>query len=814
MDIFQALFSSEERGSPLDRYSADVISRHSLDGKVIYLSDSASGFLGIKDAEHFPLDGFSFIHPDDKELVLENAAKLLKEGGMQHLEYRLRSAQGSYRWVETSSRLLLDEITAEPLEIICVTRDITTRKETELALRQSEEQFRLLAEHASDIIMRVSPDMRYRYVSPASAPMLGYMPDEVIGQYASQFIHSCDQPTVRRQHDRILQTGVTARTEYRCLHKNGEYIWVETTGRAVKDPHTHKPLEVVYVMRNITEHKRIEATLSRTVRVSERLRSFMAALNDCTTLDSMCAPLLDAALDISGMQAGGIYLIQNGKAVLKHHRGLTSTFTAKMARIPFSMAVARLFQETREAINVLDLSLEWMSFAKTQGIRHAWSLPLCAGSEVFGFLNVASMQEQEPEPSLLAILSVLGLEAESFINRLRAEEAQHRSEEQYRVLVEHSQLGITIMRGDRIIFANPAISEMTGRNIEELTNLPGGSITRLIHPDDRPSFSKALRVLQHQEAAQQRIEVRLVRKDGAIGWADVALGHSSNPYESSTHAFFIDITQRKHVEHQLLDYTENLERKVDERAQRVQELTRQRNEMEKLAATGRMAAGVAHEINNPLTGLKNSFLLVKEAVPSDHPYQRFVGIIEREIERISHIVRQMYQLYRPESKQPVPINVREELSDICQLLERRAAQRQVAILIDVASDLPELCVPEGAYRQILYNLLLNACQASPCPGEVLLTAHADGDKLLTTVKDSGPGVSSEILPHIFEPFFSTKGGVDRALDGGMGLGLSVSKSLATALGWEILVDSRPGDGAAFTLMAPLELAAAEQERES
>jgi nitrogen-specific signal transduction histidine kinase len=102
-----------------------------------------------------------------------------------------------------------------------------------------------------------------------------------------------------------------------------------------------------------------------------------------------------------------------------------------------------------------------------------------------------------------------------------------------------------------------------------------------------------------------------------------------------------------------------LERMVSERAERIKELEKRRADSEKLVATGRMAAWIAHEINNPLGGIKNSFLLVKDAIRSDHPHYSYVERIEREIDRIAAIVRRMFDLYSPDKTRSVEVSVNE-----------------------------------------------------------------------------------------------------------------------------------------------------------
>lgn len=221
---------------------------------------------------------------------------------------------------------------------------------------------------------------------------------------------------------------------------------------------------------------------------------------------------------------------------------------------------------------------------------------------------------------------------------------------------------------------------------------------------------------------------------------------------------------------------------------------------EKLAATGRLAAAVAHEINNPLAGIQNSFLLIKDAIPADHPHFCFVGRIEREVERIAQIVRRMYALHRPRQEQICDVSVAETVRDVVAMLAPRADRQEVRMEVSVDGCGPIARVPEGALRQILYNLAANAIDASPRGGGVKIDAAVAGGALHVAVSDQGGGIPDEMRDRIFEPFFSTKGG-DAA--GGMGLGLAVCRELVQSQRGSLTFDSQPGKETVFRAVLPL-----------
>ena len=223
-------------------------------------------------------------------------------------------------------------------------------------------------------------------------------------------------------------------------------------------------------------------------------------------------------------------------------------------------------------------------------------------------------------------------------------------------------------------------------------------------------------------------------------------------------------------------------------------------EVEALSGMGRVAARVAHEINNPLAGIRSAFTLIKDAVPADHPHRHYVGAIEREVERIAGVTRQLYEVYRPEAE-PGECSLATITNDAVALLEQvnRSANVEIDVnLEDVPSVVP---VSGGLLRQIVYNLVQNAVDASPVGGTVDIQGRVEHRRLILAVLDQGPGVPPELRERIFEPFFTTKDASVRT--SGMGLGLSmVARSVASA-GGTIEVDDAPGGGARFTVRLPL-----------
>jgi signal transduction histidine kinase len=228
-------------------------------------------------------------------------------------------------------------------------------------------------------------------------------------------------------------------------------------------------------------------------------------------------------------------------------------------------------------------------------------------------------------------------------------------------------------------------------------------------------------------------------------------------------------------------------------------LERRIAQSERLAALGRMAATVAHEVKNPLSAIKSIAQVMREDEYLRREYSRDLELIVGETDRLSQSVTQMLSFARtpPPSGSPLPAD--DLLKSVASLLQRDAAARGVIIDTQVEAASVELDGARAAsLRDAVSNLLLNALQATHAGGRVRLAARADGDRLGVSVTDEGPGVPAELHARVWEPFFTTK-------QRGTGLGLAIVRKRIEETGGEVrLAPQRPGEGARFELSIPLQ----------
>jgi len=224
---------------------------------------------------------------------------------------------------------------------------------------------------------------------------------------------------------------------------------------------------------------------------------------------------------------------------------------------------------------------------------------------------------------------------------------------------------------------------------------------------------------------------------------------------------------------------------------------------QKLSSIGRLAAGVAHEVNNPLAVINEKAGLMQDLIgytpgfPDKEKFLALVGTIIQSVERCRAITHRLLGFARRMDVEVQILDINDILKEVIGFLEKEALHRNIKLGLQLAADLPRIASDRGQLQQVFLNILNNAFAAVEDGGTVSVTTwEKDMDTVVTTVQDTGVGMSEETLKHIFEPFFTTKKGH------GTGLGLSITYGIVKRLGGDIEVQSKEGQGTRFTVYLP------------
>jgi signal transduction histidine kinase len=241
------------------------------------------------------------------------------------------------------------------------------------------------------------------------------------------------------------------------------------------------------------------------------------------------------------------------------------------------------------------------------------------------------------------------------------------------------------------------------------------------------------------------------------------------------------------------DYSANMENRVREGVDLVEKKTRELVIAQRLAAIGTLAAGIAHEINNPLGGMLNAVVRLRRSDLPAESREKYLALLEENIERIGTTVRRALDLV-PRKTTPGPVALLTAAQRAIDLATWRAQKKGVAMHVDVAGAVRDVLGDQNEIVQVLLNLLVNAIDATDAAGSVTIRLSEAGAWVEAAVTDTGAGIPPDVLARVFDPFFTTK-----EAGAGTGLGLAIVHGLVTSLGGTIAVSSEPGRGTTFTL---------------
>jgi two-component system sensor histidine kinase PilS (NtrC family) len=230
----------------------------------------------------------------------------------------------------------------------------------------------------------------------------------------------------------------------------------------------------------------------------------------------------------------------------------------------------------------------------------------------------------------------------------------------------------------------------------------------------------------------------------------------------------------------------------------IKQLEQRMRQADRLAAVGRLSANMAHEIRNPLASISGAVEALAQDLPPDEGRNRLVEIVMRESQRLDHIVAAFLEYARPAPLAPIELNLADILDEVLLLIEHRDRSTDVRITRQYSDSLPAHADPQQM-RQAIWNLCLNAVQSMPEGGELRVGGRVlpapPRERIQIWVSDSGQGIAEEDLPHIFEPFYSTKAE-------GSGIGLALVYRVLQDHGGQVEARSGPGEGTTFTLTVP------------
>ena len=252
--------------------------------------------------------------------------------------------------------------------------------------------------------------------------------------------------------------------------------------------------------------------------------------------------------------------------------------------------------------------------------------------------------------------------------------------------------------------------------------------------------------------------------------------------------------------------TERLEdahQRVEAETGRSLELMRRLRQTESLAIAGKLCSSIAHEVGTPLNIIAGRAELALRALPKDSALREDLDVIVAQIDRISRMIRATLDPFRQREPERAATDPRSAIDGFRPLLQHFARSRGVTLAVSMPGDLPSVLIDPGHLQQVMINLLTNAIEATPSGGRIDVTGarrRSDEDDrpgVAIAVRDTGTGIPPDVLPKIFDPFFSTKAARD-----GSGLGLSICRDLVRSNGSDIQVASTPGDGTTFTVWLP------------
>ncbi|MDD5313093.1 MAG: PAS domain S-box protein [Dehalococcoidia bacterium] len=765
-NVESALVESEARYRLLSEHMADGVTLMDMDLKPIYVSPSIEKMRGFTPLEAFNMPLEKHMPPESlkltSELFLEELPRVAANPAynpVRTLELEYYCKDGSTIWTESKFSIIRDP-SGKPVSVLGEVWDITQRKRVEAALKEREEQYRLLSEHTTDFIWLMDMDLKPTYQSPSAEKLTGFTQQELTElpfekRITPESLKSAAEVFFKQipivESDPDYNPVITLELE--VYRKDGTTIWSENKFSVIRDDNG-RPVSILGEARDISERKKTEDAL--------REREAQYRLLSEHTTDSVW--LMDMNLKTT-YHSASIEKIRGFTAQEIMDLPLEQNLTPESLKSAYEMFLTELprIEADPDYNPVRTLELEYYCKDGTT----AWA------ENKFSVIR-------DPSGKLVSILG----EARDISDRKRIEYSLRESEEKYRMVVENARESIFIVVDGMLKFANKRASMFSGYSEEELTSK---SFFEFIHPDDRPRATE--RYLQRLKGIEvpDKFTFRVVFKAGDIRWVELTSVQITWEGKPAAMHFMTDITDRMHLE------------KEQQRA----------SKLESLAV---LAGGIAHDFNNILTAVMGNVSLAGMEVRAGSEVHERLEEAQKALLRAKDLTGQLLTF----SRGGAPVKKLSSLDELLRDTARFALHgSNVKCHFSMVPHLWHAEIDAGQISQVVHNLVINAQQAMPTGGTIELVAEnmvlsetqslgrglplKEGNYIRIAVTDHGSGISAEHLDRIFDPFFTTK-------QRGSGLGLATSFSIARNHGGHLSVESVLGSGATFYLYLPASMA--------
>jgi PAS domain S-box-containing protein len=802
-----ALRASEVRWAITLRSIGDAVMTTDAAGRVTFLNPVAEALTGWQTAEaqgHPSQEVFHIINELNGEPAADIVSRVLQERRMVALANHtaLVTKGGQTIPIEDSAAPIYGAA-GNILGMVLVFHDVTEKRQAQEALRANEARYRALIE-LSPVAILVHRKNRIEFANPAACELFGASaPEQLYDKTVFDVFHPDCHPIIRERIQSLLQGHRAPLLEEKIMQLNGTI----REGEVVASPFVDQAGTAIQVIvRDITERKQKQQQLEKLTRTLKALNNSNEALlharSEAALLQQVCT-IVTKDCGYSMVWIGFAEDDEEKTVRPVAHAGFDEGYLETLritwseterGRGPTGTAI-RTGQPSMCRNMLTDSKFEpWRGEARKRGYASSLVLPLKTDGQTFGAFTIYSGEPDPFSPDEIKLLEELAADLSFGISALRLrtaheriEEALRQSEERLRVAATAGDIGMwnwNPQSGEVVVSANWRCVF----GVAEDENVTFDTWLNAVHPDDRERALSAL-IGAKEQRQEYSVEYRVVWPSGEVRWL-VDRGRAS--YDENGQALNmagvnVDITDRKRAEAALV-------------------------QSEKLASVGRMAASIAHEINNPLAAVMNTLFLAQTSAGVPDSVQRYLEVADEELRRISHITRQTLGFYREASvATTVPLST--VLDSAVNVLQSKIKAKHATVEKQYDDHL-EITAISGELRQVFSNLLLNSLDAMGENGIIKLRASRSSCRsgeacIRVTIADNGKGIPPAFRTRVFEALFTTKGST------GTGLGLWVTRQIVEEHGGSIRFRSSAdgqNKGTVFSVVLPVKPGGAEVAR--